>query len=404
MAKKQIFNRQEKLLLFSLAFVQFSHIVDFMILMPLGPQLMRTFNINPHEFGILVSAYTFAAGTTGLLSALFIDGFDRKKALLFFYVGFGLGTLACAAADGYHELLIARTLTGAFGGVLSSLTLAIVGDAIDSSRRGTAMGTVMASFSLASIFGVPFSLYLANHFDWHAPFVFLGATSLLLIGLITYAIPSMKTHLVEGKKDSPAQVIGNLLSNPNQIAALVFMMLLVFGQFSIIPFLSPSYVANAGMTEAQLPLVYLVGGGISIITSPLIGRWSDLSGKRKVFIIGALMSIVPIFAITNLSVTPLYILLPLTALFFVCMGGRMIPAMAMVTSTVTPRYRGSFMSITSSVQQFASALAAYVAGIMITKGADGRLANYDHVGYIAIVFSVLAVIAAMRIQSVDGKI
>lgn len=397
-----MFTRKEKLLLISLAVIQFSHIVDFMLMMPLGPQLMRIFEISPHQFGLLVSAYTFAAGATGLLSAFFIDRFDRKKSLLFFYFGFAIGTLLCAFADNYSTLLMMRTFTGAFGGVLGSLIMAIVSDAINSERRATAMGVVMASFSLASIFGVPFSLFLANHFSWHAPFLFLGGLSTLLLALIYLAVPAMRGHLEHGERQSHTQVITHILTNKSQMISLSFMILLVFGQFSIIPFLSPSLVANAGMPESQLPLIYLVGGICSIISSPLIGRAADKYGKHKVFALSALISILPILAITNLSVTPVAYILLLVAVFFMAMGGRMIPAMAMVTATVTPQRRGSFMSIVASIQQFSSAIASYFAGRIVERSIDGQLIHYSTVGYVAAGFSLLAIAASTKITAIKG--
>lgn len=363
---------------------------------------MRIFEISPHQFGLLVSAYTFAAGATGLLSAFFIDRFDRKKSLLFFYFGFAIGTLLCAFADNYSTLLMMRTFTGAFGGVLGSLIMAIVSDAINSERRATAMGVVMASFSLASIFGVPFSLFLANHFSWHAPFLFLGGLSTLLLALIYLAVPAMRGHLEHGERQSHTQVITHILTNKSQMISLSFMILLVFGQFSIIPFLSPSLVANAGMPESQLPLIYLVGGICSIISSPLIGRAADKYGKHKVFALSALISILPILAITNLSVTPVAYILLLVAVFFMAMGGRMIPAMAMVTATVTPQRRGSFMSIVASIQQFSSAIASYFAGRIVERSIDGQLIHYSTVGYVAAGFSLLAIAASTKITAIKG--
>ncbi|WP_375438196.1 MFS transporter [uncultured Hymenobacter sp.] len=138
--------KNEKLLLALLAAVQFTNILDFVIMMPLGPQLMPALGIVPRQFGLVISAYTFSAGATGLAAA-FLDRFNRKTALLALYLGFGLGTVACALAPTYHWLVAARALTGAFGGVLGSLVLAIVGDAVPESRRGQAIGLGSPLFS-----------------------------------------------------------------------------------------------------------------------------------------------------------------------------------------------------------------------------------------------------------------
>lgn len=393
-----LFSRQEKLLLMSLALVQFCHIVDFMIMPPLGPTIMRIFEINPHQFGILVSSYTFAAGVSGLAASLFIDRFDRKRSLLFFFFGFCIGTLACGLSETYQGLLLSRTLTGLFGGVLGSLVLSIVGDAISPERRGSAMGIIMMSFSMASVFGVPLSLYLSQKMNWHAPFVVLGGTSLLLTALINFGVPSMKKHLSIQSHTSPLQTIAGILTTPDQVLAIVFVMLLILGQFAIIPFYSPSLVANGGLTEAQLPLIYTVGGLISIVSAPLIGRMSDRFGKKQVFTIGAAFSLIPFFLATNLGIAPLWYILLITVLFFLTMGGRMIPAQAMITGVVPPEHRGAFMSLSSSAIQFSSALASYIAGLVIVKSADGRLMNYDFVGYAALILTLISLVLVRRIK------
>lgn len=397
------FSRSEKLLLFCLAAVQFTHIIDFMILMPLGPQLMRTFDLSAQQFGMLVSSYTFAAGAMGLASAFFIDLFDRKKCLIFFYLGFAIGTVACGFAGDYYSLLIARTLTGAFGGILSALSLSIVADAIGPDRRATATGILMTSFSVASIVGVPLSITVAQKWDWHAPFITLGILACFVTIFFFLWVPSLNSHLVkETGKKNPFEPYLRVLRNSNQMTALIFMFLLVLGQFTVIPFLSPAMVANAGLPESHLPLIYLVGGSFSIISGPLIGRYADRFGKKRVFFWGALISMVPMIVLTNLGPSPIPLVLLVVAFLFVAMGGRMIPAMALVTSTVLPQHRGSFMSLVSSTQQFSSAIASFVAGLIIVKGSDGTLLNYPLVGGIAVVASILAMLLVNRILPIEG--
>lgn len=396
--------KQERSLLAILASIQFTHIVDFMILMPLGAQLMRLFQISPGQFGLLVSSYTFAAGVAGFLAAFFIDRVDRKNAALFFFFGFAVGTLGCALSPNYHTLLFARAVTGAFGGVLGSLTNTIVGDAIPYHRRGAAMGIIMSAFSVASVLGVPFSLYLASHFSWHAPFIFLGIFSIIVWTAIFKLVPPMRDHMAVGsKRESPLNILVSIFTNSNQVMAIFFIFVLVFGQFVVIPFLSPSLVANTAMTEAQLPLLYLIGGGLTFFTSPLIGRLADKYGKKKIFLIFVTISWVPVYVITNFKHTPVLFILPFTALFFVCMGGRMIPAMAAVTSTVMPAKRGSFMSILNCFQQLAAALASFAGGALIVKAPTGELLNYNKVGYLGIICSFIAMPLMQKIKSVEGK-
>lgn len=398
-----MFNRQEKFLLAILASIQFSSIVDFMIMMPLGPQLMRLFNVTPHQFGLLVSSYTFCAGISGFAAAFFMDRFDRKKSLLFFFIGFSIGTIACGLSHNYETLLLARGLTGVFGGVLSSLVMSIVSDAISYERRGSAMGVIMTAFSMASVVGVPLSLYFANLWSWHAPFLGLGALSLLLCTVILKAVPEMRGHLQNQVKEPMHRTVTRIFHNSNQIRALIFMGTVMFGHFCIIPFMSPSLVANAGFTEAQLPFVYMCGGVFTIFTSPYIGKLADRFGKHNVFFWGALATLVPYVLLTHMGVSPFAWVLFVTTTLFVVSGGRMIPASAMVSGTTLPQNRGSFMSIVSCVQQLSSAVASYLAGIIVTKNeATGRLDHFEVVGYIAVVTTFIAIYLSRQIKTVEG--
>lgn len=393
---RTLFSKQEKGILLILASLQFSHIVDFIILMPLGPQLMRIFQITPAEFGWLVSIYTGAAAVASLLTSLFIDRFDRKSSLLFFSLGFVTSTIACALAGTYWFLFFARGLAGVFGGVIGTIVLAIVSDAIDYKRRGTAMGIMMGSFSLASIFGIPFSLFLAHRFSWHAPFLFLSGLSLMVTFLAAKIVPSQRAYIQKSKGDF-LKPLRSMFESRTQIVALIFMSCLILGQFTIIPFLSPSLVANAGMKESELALIYLVGGLCSIISSPWIGRLSDRFGKHVVFRYGCLLSLIPILLITNLGIQPLWIILSITGSFFIAMGGRMIPAMAMISEVSAPENRGSFMSLNASVQQMSQAGAALLGGFVVHQDQSGGLQRYGYVGVIAVIFSLAAIALSRKI-------
>jgi multidrug resistance protein len=394
-----MFTRSEKLLLMLLAFIQFTHIVDFMILMPLGPQLMRVFAITPTQFGYLVSSYTLSAGVSSFCSSLFIDRFDRKSALLFFFCGFSIGTIACALSPNYLFLLVARFITGFFGGVITSIVLSIVSDVIVSDKRGRAMGIVMGGFSLASVFGVPFGLFLANNYNWHAPFMFLGVTACFFILVIALALPKMRDHL-KGPKTLQHfyDSLLHILKMPTQLWALLFMFCLVMGHFSIIPFLSASFVANGGLAEERLFYTYLIGGIISMIASPGFGWLSDKYGKVKIFYLGALSSIIPIYLITHLQPHPEWLILVLSSSFFLVMSGRMVPAMTLVSSSASPRYRASFMGISSSVQQLATATASGLASQIVVRSESGHLMQFSYVGYIAITFTLIAVYLINKIK------
>lgn len=380
-----------------MASINFNHIVDFMIMMPLGPMLIRLFGIGTAEFGLLVSSYSLSAGLSGVTTSFFVDRFDRKSSLLFFFAGFSLSTIACALAPTFWFLFAARSLAGMFGGVLSSLVLAIVSDAISYDRRGTAMGVVMGSFSVASVLGVPFALELANRFSWHAPFVFLGLLSLVIWLLVLAYMPKMRGHFRAPEyKHSKWDTLNNIKQSPAQQWALLFVFCLVMGQFTVIPYLSQCYVGNAGLPEDKLSYVYLFGGICSMIAAPLAGWLADKSSKHSVFFGAVVLSFAPIFITTNIGVQPVWALLLISSSFFVVMSGRMIPGMAMVSSTATPAYRGSFMSFSSAVQNFSAGLAAFVGGRIVTLEA-GQLLGFEKVGYIAMGFSLLALVASRKI-------
>jgi predicted MFS family arabinose efflux permease len=381
--------------------IQFTHIMDFMIIMPLGPQLMRVFGISPQQFGFLVSVYTFAAGIAGLAASLFVDRFDRKQVLLTAYLGFVMATVACGLANSYEMLLVARTITGLFGGVLAGTVLAVIGDLVPQARRASAMGLVMTGFALASVFGVPFGLLLASLFTWHSPFFFLGGASALVFIAIWLVIPRLASHI-----QLDASIRRTLLNNVrflkhvNTRWALLLTMLLLLGQFSIIPFISPYMVFNVGFTEHELTFIYLLGGAVTIVVSPLVGRLADRYGRSLIFSIFTLLSLVPLAVITNLPQTPITIALIVTTSFFIVISGRMVPGITLITSSVDPKQRGAFMSVNGAVQQFTASIASLSAGLIIFRDTAGMLHRFWMVGLFAMVCSVLAAWVAQHIKEV----
>ncbi|MCH7415834.1 MFS transporter [Belliella sp. R4-6] len=393
---------KEKLLLWTLAAINFTHIVDFMILMPLGPQLMRIFEISPREFGLLVSSYTFAAGASSFLGAFVLDKYDRRTIMMWVFLGFFLGTIACALSPNYIVLLTARIISGLFGGLTSALILSIIGDVIPDSRRGRAMGLVMAAFSVASVFGVPFGLFIASISNWHAPFIFLAILSGGIFWMIYKFIPSLTDHIVtKSNKPTPIQVIRRVTSNGNQMRAISLTIMMMLGQFMIIPFLSPYMVANVGFTDMELTYIYMAGGAFTIFTSPWVGKLTDKYGKVKIFTIFMTLNVIPIAVITHLGATPIPYVLLISTMFFVTSNGRMVPASALITGTALPENRGSFLSFNSAVQQIAAGMASFVAGLILAETANGELINFNVVGYIAIVFSLLCIPLIRRIKVVD---
>jgi predicted MFS family arabinose efflux permease len=319
------------------------------------------------------------------------------------YAGFLIGTLLCGLANTYELLMIARIFTGLFGGVLGAVILAIVGDVIPFNRRGQAMGFVMAAFSIASVLGVPFGLRIANQFGWNTPFLLLAFLALPVQFFIFKFVPNLSTHTQAGKQVQVLQVIKNITSSPNQRKAITLMMVVMFGHFSIIPFLSPYMVSNVGFTEGQLEQIYFFGGLSTIIASPLIGKLADRIGKLKVFTIFVSISIIPVLFITNMPRVDIWITLIATSVFFAVSSGRFIPAQAMVTATVDPQNRGSFMSIVSSMQQLSAGLAAYIAGLVVIKQTNGEMLHYNWVGLMSIAAAFITLFLVRRITAVDGS-
>ncbi|SIT93632.1 MFS transporter [Pontibacter indicus] len=391
---------REGLLIFLLAAIQFTHMMDFVIMMPLGPQLMRVFSISPSKFGLLVSAYTFSAAIAGFVSALFIDRFDRKHALLALYVGFIVGTLGCALAPNYELLLLARVVAGGFGGVLGALVLAVIGDAIPEQRRGAATGRVMAAFSVASIAGIPVGLYLASEMSWHAPFYLLVGLSVVILLVGARFLPPMHGHLTNARRGNPFRALQAMVVQPNLQWAMALTVTLTMAGFLVVPFISPYMVANVGFTERDLSYIYLFGGLATVFTSQWAGRLADRYGKHFIFRWAAILSIIPIVLITNLPPVGMVLALTVSTFFFILFGARFVPAMSLVTSSVEPELRGSFMSINSSVQQLGAGIAAFVSGLIVQETASGTLTHYNWVGIMASVVTLVAVWTVSRVRSV----
>ncbi|TND10134.1 MAG: major facilitator superfamily MFS1 [Bacteroidetes bacterium] len=395
--------KKETLLLVTLAFIQFTHIMDFMIMMPLSNLFVDTFHITRAQFGLLVASYNISAGLVSFLSAFFIDRFDRKKVIVFCYAFFTLGTIACGFAPNYEFLLAARIFTGMFGGVLSAVILSVVGDSVPLERRASAMGVVMMGFSAAAILGVPLGNYAAVHFGWHVPFLALGVLAILVQFAVFAFIPKMSGHIEEAKKRNPLETIGAIFTNKNQLLALLLMCVLMGGHFSVIPYIPSFLVSNAHIEQEDITYMYLVGGLVSVVSLRLIGYCADRFGRFKVFAILSLCATAPLLLITHMGVTPLYIVLIFTSLFFIFSGGRIVPANTMITSTALPHQRGGFLSINSAVQQLAGGLVAWIAGNIITENPDKSISNYDLVGYIAVGATLLTIVIAAFIKPVTAN-
>ncbi len=398
-------NRKERIILLILAGLNFTHILDFMIMMPLGNYLMPYFNISAQQFSILVAAYTFSAGISGFAAAFFVDQYDRKKILLLGYCGFLLGTIACGFAPNYELLLASRTLAGVFGGLIGAQVVSIVSDMFGYERRGMAMGTIMSSFAVASVVGVPIALYLSNLISWHAPFLLVGILGAVIVPLIVKFIPPLTAHV---RKDEPTPgfwpVIRNVMGDSQQRNALLFSALIMLGHFLIIPFVNPYMEFNVGYSKQHTPMIYLIGGLASFASANILGRLADRYGKMTIFTICILLSLVIVWSITNLHAMPFALSLTIFAIWFTLSTGRMVSANAMISNVVKPEHRGSFMSFNSSVQHLGTTLATTISGFVIIKGSDNKIHHYDWLGYLSILFLVVALLLARKLfLQMDAK-
>jgi len=394
--------KRERWLLLTLASIQFTSVLDFMIMMPLGPQLTELFGISASEFGFLVSAYTFSAGLSGLLAATYIDRFGRKRMMLTLYPLFGVAALACSFAPTFAWLMLARVASGFFGGVLMALSQTIVAEVIPFERRGRAMGVVMTSFSVATVAGVPLSLFLASHFNWHAPFLAIALmVSVCALGAAK-TLPSLKGHLAAHPSgDSAPNMLANLrlvLVDPNHLRAYAMSASMVFAGFAVIPYIALYLQGNAGFKPEQIPYVYLTGGICTLISARLIGHWSDRAGKAYAFRRLALLMPVPLLAMTLSAGLPMVGVLLVSSVLFVVMSGRMIPGMALIGAAADPRRRGSFMTLNSAVQSLAMGLAALVGGQILGRDGNGHLTHYWMAALLGGGASLLSFVLASKLR------
>ncbi len=378
---------QEKGLLRSLSGIQFSHILDVMIIMPLAPMLMRTFDLSAVQFGLLVSAYTFMGAISSIIAAMVIDRFDRRRVMLSFFAAFIVATILCALAPSYHLLLLARGLSGVFGGVLGALVHLYIADCFPYEHRGRATGKITAAFSVATVLGVPVSLLLVNHTDlgWRVPFIVVAMLAMVFWWMAYKAIPSIPTRISDHRWRKTLVPMKQVLSHPNHWRAFAYMFLLMMGGFTVIPYITLYATLNLQFPETLLPLLYLSGGAFTFFTSQWIGRLADKHGKARIFRITAVLAIFPILAMTNVTNIPWWGVLCITTPFFIFVSGRFVPGMAIITSAGVPHLRGTFMGINSAVQSLAASIATLVAGFIITINPQGMLENYNIVGYIACV-------------------
>jgi predicted MFS family arabinose efflux permease len=394
----------QKFVIFILAITQFTVILDFMVMSPLGDMLMKSLTLKPSAFGLAVSAYAFSAGISGLLTAGFADRFDRKKLLIFFYLGFIGGTIFCGLAHTYAELVAARIITGLFGGVIGSISMAIITDLFALNQRGRVMGFIQMGFGASQVLGVPIGLYFANAWGWEAPFWMIAAFSVLIALLITLKLKPVTQHLGIQRDKSAFKHLWHTLSKANYRVGFTATALLSIGGFMMMPFGSAFAVNNLGITYSQLPMLFMISGVSSLVIMPLIGRLSDQLDKFKIFAVASIWMMIMCVVYTNLAITPFWIVVILNILMMMGIMSRMIPSSALTSAIPAMADRGAFMSINSSLQQIAGGVAAAIAGMIVTQDHKGSpLMNYNVVGYVIIVISLLSIFLMWRVNQLTIK-
>jgi predicted MFS family arabinose efflux permease len=397
--KKPTFTGYEKFIIALLAFLQFTVVLDFMVLSPLGYILLDKLSISTSQFGLVVSAYAFSAGAAGLITAGFADKFDRKKLLLFFYTGFLVGTFLCGIAPTYHFLLGARIFTGLFGGVIGSIGFAIITDLFPIQVRGRVMGFVQMAFASSQVLGIPIGLYLAKEYSWHAPFLMIVGLSLIVGLLIVFYMKPINAHLKLQTKTNAFQHLGKVLARPEYLQGFAATTLLATGGFMLMPFGTAYGVNNLGIQEAQLPTLYMVTGVCMLAFSPLIGKLSDKLGKYKVFLWGSGIACIMTLIYCNLSVTPLWIIIILNILLFVGITARMISASALMSAVPEQPDRGAFMGVNSSVQQISGGIASLIAGFIVSETSTGYIEHYPMLGNVVVFAIIVTAFLMYRIHT-----
>lgn len=385
-----VFSRYQKFVVGVLAFLQFTIILDFMIISPLGAMMMPALNITPHQFGWAVSSYAFSAGVSGFLAAGFADRFDRKRLLLFFYCGFMLGTLLCALANTYPLLVLARIVTGLFGGVIGSVALAVATDLFPLEMRGRVMGIISTAFAASQVLGLPAGLFFASRWDWHAPFFAILGIAIPAGLLILLRMKPVADHLTLRQERSPLMHLIHTVAEPRFSLAFVLVTLMPTGGYMLMPFGTAFIVNNVGLAFAVLPVIYLVTGLCAVFVGPLVGKASDRFGKFPTFCVGTVISVIMVTIWTNMGHAPLAWVIVINVLLFAGIFSRMIPAQALISAIPGPTQRGAFNAVSASLQQMAGGISSGIAGLIIVQIPDGPLEHFDWLGYIVVAVALVS--------------
>lgn len=395
------FTGYQKLVITLLALTQFTVVLDFMVMSPLGDLLMKSMQLKTEQFGNAVMAYGISAGVSGLLTAGFADSFDRKKLLLFFYIGFIVGTLFCGLANTYPLLIAARIFTGIFGGVIGSISMAIVADLFSFQQRGRVMGFMQMGFGASQVLGIPIGLAIANRLGWQAPFFMIVGLAILIWVIIVFKLKPITKHLeVKSEKNAFEHLWHTLLKREYRVGFLATA-LLSLGGFMMMPWGSTFAINNLHLTNEQLPSLFMVAGLSSLIIMPLIGKLADKMDKFTLFTIASVWMMAVVIIYTTLTPVPIWIVMMVNVLMMIGIMSRMVPSMALTTSLPEMRDRGAFMSINSSLQQMAGGLAAGVSGLIVyQKNSHSPLQHFDTLGWVMVGITLVCILMVYRVSKI----
>jgi len=398
--KKRIkFTAYQKVIITLLALTQFTVVLDFMVMSPLGDILMKSMNLTTTQFGIAVFSYAFSAGVSGLLTAGFADSFDRKKLLLFFYVGFIVGTLFCGLASTYPLLILARIFTGLFGGVIGSISMAIVSDLFPLEQRGRVMGFLQMGFGASQVLGIPISLYMANHWGWQSPFFMIVGLASLIWMVAFLKMKPIVAHLGLGQEKSAFRHLIHTIAQRKYRVGFMATALMSLGGFMIMPWGSSFAINNLKVTNEQLPFLFMIAGVSTLFIMPFIGVLSDKIDKFKLFTIASIWMGLVVLVYTNLTPVPFVYIVVLNVFMMIGVMSRMVPSVALVSALPSVHDRGAFMSINSSLQQMSGGIAAAIGGmIVVQKDSYSPLEHYDILGYVIVVVLIACVFTLRRVS------
>jgi predicted MFS family arabinose efflux permease len=387
-----------------LTLTQFTVVLDFMVMSPLGDMLMKSMGLSTTQFGLSVSAYAFSAGISGLLTAGFADRFDRKKLLLFFYLGFIVGTLFCGLAQNYPQLLAARIFTGIFGGVIGSISMAIVTDLFVIEKRGRVIGYLQMGFGASQVLGIPISLYIANVWGWASPFFMIVALAIGIFLFIFLKLKPVREHLhIQSERNAFAHLWHTLSQKKYRIGFLATAFLSL-GGFMMMPWGSAFAINNLHVSAQELPILYMVSGITALIIMPIIGKLCDRFDKFSIFTLASVFLSIVVIIYTNLGPVPFWIVIVMNLGFMLGIMSRMVPAVALSSALPDKQDRGAFMGINASLQQIAGGVAAAFGGmIVVQKDKFSPLEHYDTLGYIIVFLSLVSIFLLLRVSNLLKK-